>query len=154
MSVFLDTPIEYLKGIGPQRAEVLKSELGIFLFRDLLTHYPFRYVDRTKFQSVREINDDLPYVQLKGVIESLTTVGAKRGQRLVAVFRDNTGSIELVWFQGHKWMADKLKTQTEYIVFGKPTNFNGHYNLAHPEIELASSADMNSRSAFQSVYSS
>lgn len=153
-NTFLDTPIEYLKGIGPQRAEVLKSELGLFLFRDLLTHYPFRYVDRTKFQSVREITDDMPYVQLRGVIESLTTVGEKRGQRLVAQFRDNTGSIELVWFQGHKWMADKLKTQTEYIVFGKPANFKGRYNIAHPEIELASSADMNLKSAFQSVYSS
>ncbi|HWY13482.1 MAG TPA: ATP-dependent DNA helicase RecG [Bacteroidia bacterium] len=161
MSVFLDTPIEYLKGIGPQRAEVLKSELHIFLFRDLLTHYPFRYVDRTKFQSIREISDDLPYVQLRGIIESLTVVGVKRGQRLVAVFKDNTGSIELVWFQGHKWMADKLsqrdafgKNQTEYIVFGKPTNFNGRYNLAHPEIELASDANMAMKSAFQSVYSS
>ena len=153
-ATFLDTPIEYLKGIGPQRAEVLKKELGIFLFRDLLTHYPYRYVDRTKFQTIKEINDDYPYVQLRGVIESLTTVGAKRGQRLVAVFRDNTGTIELVWFQGHKWMADKLKTQTEYIVFGKPTEFNRRYNLAHPEIELASTADMSLKSAFQSVYSS
>ena len=153
-ATFLDTPIEYLKGIGPQRAEVLKSELGLFLFRDLLTHYPFRYVDRTKFQKISEISEDLPYVQLRGVIESLTTVGAKRGQRLVAVFRDNTGTIELVWFQGHKWMADKLKTQTEYIVFGKPTEFNRRYNLAHPEIELASTADMSLKSAFQSVYSS
>lgn len=151
---FLDTPIEYLKGIGPQRAEVLKSELGLFLFRDLLTHYPFRYVDRTKFQNVNEISEDMPYVQLRGIIESLTTVGAKRGQRLVAQFRDNTGIIELVWFQGHKWMADKLKTQTEYIVFGKPTLFGRKFNLAHPEIELASAVDMNLKSAFQSVYSS
>jgi len=151
---FLDTPIEYLKGIGPQRADVLKSELGLFLFRDLLTHYPFRYVDRTKFQNVIEISEDMPYVQLRGVIESLTTVGAKRGQRLVAQFRDNTGTIELVWFQGHKWMADKLKTQTEYIVFGKPALFGRRFNLAHPEIELASSVDMNLKSAFQSVYSS
>jgi ATP-dependent DNA helicase RecG len=151
---FLDTPIEYLKGIGPQRAEVLKSELGVFLFRDLLTHYPFRYVDRTKFQSVSEISEDMPYVQLRGVIESLTTVGVKRGQRLVAIFRDGSGTIELVWFQGHKWMADKLKTQTEYIVFGKPTLFGRKFNLAHPEIELASSVDMNLKSAFQSVYHS
>jgi ATP-dependent DNA helicase RecG len=151
---FLDTPIEYLKGIGPQRAEVLKSELGLFLFRDLLTHYPFRYVDRTKFQSVREVSEDMPYVQLRGVIESLMTVGVKRGQRLVAQFRDNTGTIELVWFQGHKWMADKLKTQTEYIVFGKPNIFNGRFNIAHPEIELASIADAKQRSVFQAVYSS
>ena len=151
---FSDTPIEYLKGIGPQRAEVLKSELGLFTFRDLLTHYPFRYVDRTKFQNINEISEDMPYVQLRGIIESITTVGAKRGQRLVASFRDNTGTIELVWFQGHKWMADKLKTQTEYIVFGKPALFGRKFNLAHPEIELASTVDMNLKSAFQSVYSS
>ncbi len=151
---FLDTPIEYLKGIGPQRAEVLKSELGLFLFRDLLTHYPFRYVDRTKFQSVSEISEDMPYVQLRGVIESLTTVGVKRGQRLVAIFRDGSGTIELVWFQGHKWMLDKLKTQTEYIVFGKPALFGRKFNLAHPDIELAGGVDMSLRSAFQSVYSS
>lgn len=151
---FLDTPIEYLKGIGPQRAEVLKSELGLFTFRDLLTHYPFRYVDRTRFNSIKEVHEDMPYVQLRGTIDSLTTVGVKRGQRLVAVFRDNTGIIELVWFQGHRWMADKLKTQTEYIVFGKPNVFNGRYNIAHPEIELASTSDLNQRSAFQAVYSS
>lgn len=153
-ATFIDTPIEYLKGIGPQRAEVLKKELGIFTFRDLITHYPFRYVDRTKFQSVRDVSEELPYVQLKGVIESLTVVGAKRAQRLVAVFRDNTGIIELVWFQGHKWMADKLKTQTEYIVFGKPSRFGGRYNIAHPEIETASSENMALKSAFQAVYSS
>jgi ATP-dependent DNA helicase RecG len=151
---FLDTPIEYLKGIGPQRAEVLKTELGLFTFRDLLTHYPFRYVDRTKFLSVREISEDMPYVQLKGVIESLTVVGVKRAQRLVAVFRDNSGTMELVWFQGHKWMADKLRTQTEYIVFGKPSNFKGRYNIAHPEIELANAENMATKSAFQAVYSS
>jgi ATP-dependent DNA helicase RecG len=151
---FLDTPIEYLKGIGPQRAEVLKTELGLFTFRDLLTHYPFRYVDRTKFLGIREISEDMPYVQLKGVIESLTVVGVKRAQRLVAVFRDNTGTMELVWFQGHKWMADKLRTQTEYIVFGKPTNFKGRYNIAHPEIELANAENMATKSAFQAVYSS
>ena len=153
-ATFIDTPIEYLKGIGPQRAEVLKKELGIFTFRDLITHYPFRYVDRTKFQSVRDVSEELPYVQLKGVIESLTVVGAKRAQRLVAVFRDNTGIIELVWFQGHKWMADKLKTQTEYVVFGKPSRFGGRYNIAHPEIEPASSENMALKSAFQAVYSS
>lgn len=151
---FLDTPVEYLKGIGPQRAEVLKSELGFFTFRDLLTHYPFRYVDRTKFLSIREISEDLPYVQLRGVIESLSVVGVKRAQRLVATFRDNTGTIELVWFQGHKWMVDKLKTQTEYIVFGKPTSFKGRYNIAHPEIELANAENLAAKSAFQAVYSS
>lgn len=151
---FLDTPIEYLKGIGPQRADVLKKELGMFTFGDLITHYPFRYVDRTKFQTVKDVTDDLPYVQLRGVIESLTVVGTKRAQRLVAVFKDNTGIIELVWFQGHKWMAEKLRTQTEYIVFGKPSRFGGRFNIAHPEIELANAENLALKSAFQAVYSS
>lgn len=151
---FLDTPIEYLKGIGPQRAEVLKTELGLFTFRDLLMHYPFRYVDRTKTESIKEVSEELPYVQLRGVIDSLSVVGEKRAQRLVAVFRDNTGTIELVWFQGHKWMADKLKTQTEYIVFGKPSRFGSRYNIAHPEIELANTENLALKSAFQAVYSS
>lgn len=151
---FLDTPIEYLKGIGPQRADVLKKELGMFTFGDLITHYPFRYVDRTKFQTVKDVTDDLPYVQLRGVIESLTVVGTKRAQRLVAVFKDNTGIIEIVWFQGHKWMAEKLRTQTEYIVFGKPSRFGGRFNIAHPEIELANAENLALKSAFQAVYSS
>ena len=153
-TAFLDTPIEYLKGIGPQRADVLKKELGMFTFRDLLTHYPFRYVDRTKFQNIKDVSEELPYVQFRGVIESLTVVGTKRAQRLVAVFKDNTGIIELVWFQGHKWMAEKLRTQTEYIVFGKPTRFGGRYNIAHPEIELANAENLALKSAFQAVYSS
>src|SRR5690606_21729271 len=120
----LDTPIEYLKGIGPQRAEALKLELGIFTYRDLISHYPFRYVDKTKFHKVRDVpNENL--VQLRGVIESLQIVGQKQGKRLTALFRDDTGRIELVWFQGYNWIAQKLKTGTEYIVFGKPTEFNG-----------------------------
>lgn len=151
---FLDTPIEYLKGIGPQRAELLKAELGIYTFRDLIMHYPFRYVDRTKIQTISEVSEELPYVQLKGIIESVAIAGSNRTQRLVALFRDKTGIIELVWFQGHKWMADKLKTQTEYIVFGKPARFGGKYNIAHPEIELASSENLALKSAYQAVYSS
>lgn len=153
-SVFLDTPIEYLKGIGPQRADILKKEIFVFTFRDLITYYPFRYVDRTKFQTVQEINEDMPYVQLRGVLESVVTMGEKRQARLVARFKDNTGSIELVWFQGHRWMADKLNTNTEYIIFGKPTSFKGRYNIAHPEIEVANAESLKGRSAFQAVYSS
>ena len=116
----LDTPIEYLKGIGPVKAEVLKKELGIFIYRDLLTYYPFRYVDRTKFYLIKEINDDLPHVQLRGVIEKLEIIGEKQGKRLSVLFRDNSGIIELVWFKAYHFMASKLHTGVEYIVFGKP----------------------------------
>lgn len=150
----LDTPIEYLKGIGPQRAEVLKQELGIFLYRDLLTHYPFRYVDRTRFHSIREISEDLPAVQLRGVIERMEITGQKQGKRLVAQFRDQSGILELVWFKGHSWMAQKLQTGVEYIVYGKPTLFNGRYNLAHPDIDAVSEEFLKQQSAFQPVYNS
>ncbi len=151
-SRFLDTPIEYLKGIGPQRAEVLQKELGIYLFRDLLTYYPFRYVDRTKFHSISEVSDESLYYQVRGFIDHMQVLGDKRTKRLVATFRDRTGSVELVWFQGHKWMAEKLKPGVEYVLFGKPTVFKGRINFAHPEIEVVSDEQLRLQSAFQAVY--
>jgi ATP-dependent DNA helicase RecG len=150
----LDTPIEYLKGIGPQRAEMLKKELGIFIYRDLLTYYPFRYVDRTKTHKINEVSEEMPYVQLRGVIDSLEIVGQKQAKRLVVLFRDNTGIIELVWFQGYNWMAQRLTMGTEYIVFGKPSAYKGRYNIAHPEIEAVSEEVLKQQSAFQAVYNS
>jgi ATP-dependent DNA helicase RecG len=150
----LDTPIEYLKGIGPQRAEVLKKELGIFTFRDLVTYYPFRYVDRTRFYKVSEIEEDMPYIQLRGTLEHMAIVGQKQGKRLSALFRDSSGTLELVWFKGYNWIAQRLKTGTEYIVFGKPTSFKGKVNIAHPEIEIANEEALSGHSAFQSVYNS
>jgi ATP-dependent DNA helicase RecG len=149
----LETPIEYLKGIGPQRAEVLKKELGIFIYRDLLTTYPFRYADRTRFYKISEVSDELPYVQLRGQIESMEVVGQKQGKRLVALFKDSSGIIELVWFQGYSWMAQKLQLRAEYIVFGKANSFKGRLSIAHPEIELVSDAP-EQQTAFQAVYNS
>ena len=99
---FLETPISYLKGIGPQRAEALLKELHISMYKDLLSHYPFRYVDRTKFYDIREVTEDGASYQLRGFIENMEVVGDKRSKRLVVKFRDRTGVIELVWFQGHK----------------------------------------------------
>ena len=150
----LDTPIEYLKGIGPQRAEVLKKELNIFTYRDLLTYYPFRYVDRTKFSTIREISDELQYVQIKGIIDSLEIVGSKQAKRLVVIFRDNTGIIELVFFKGYNWVAQKLQVGKEYVVFGKPTAFNGKFNLANPDIDPVTNEFLTQQSAFQAVYNS
>ena len=106
-SSLLDYPIEYLKGIGPQRAESLQKELGIYTYNDLLTHYPFRYVDRTQFQSIKDIDEDGAYYQLRGHIVELEVLGDKRSKRLVAKFKDSSGSIDLVWFQGHKWIDRK-----------------------------------------------
>lgn len=150
----LDTPIEYLKGIGPQRAEVLKKELAIFIYRDLLTYYPFRYVDRTKFISIKEIKDDTEYVQIRGVVDRLEITGLKQAKRLVVIFRDNTATMELVFFKGYNWMAQKLQTGKEYIVFGKPTEFKGRFNLAHPDIDLVTDDLLSQQSAFQAVYNS
>lgn len=151
---FLDTPIGYLKGIGPQRAEVLQKELFVFTYKDLITHYPFRYVDRTHFHSVREVIEDSAYYQLRGHIIEIDFVGDKRTKRLVAKFRDNSGIIELVWFQGAKWMAEKLKSNTEYIVYGKATSFMGRFNMAHPEIDIVTPELLANQSSFQSVYNS
>lgn len=150
----LDTPIEYLKGIGPQRAEVLKKELGIYLYRDLLTYYPFRYVDRTRFYKIREISEDLPHVQLRGVIDRMEVLGQKQGKRLSVLFRDDTGIIELVWFKGYNWVAQKLQMGVEYCVFGKATEFKGRYNIAHPDIDVINEDFLKQQSAFQAVYNS
>ncbi|MEP7169571.1 MAG: ATP-dependent DNA helicase RecG, partial [Bacteroidota bacterium] len=135
-----DTPIEFLKGVGPQRAQVLKKELEISTFDDLLHHFPFRYVDRTKIYKINEVNDQMPYIQLKGKIISVTSVGKQRATRLVAQFSDDSGSIELIWFKGIKWMRETLKAGIEYIVFGKPTLFQNKINIIHPEMEIASEA--------------
>ncbi len=151
---FLDTPIGYLKGIGPQRAEVLQNELFIFTYKDLLTHYPFRYVDRSQFHSIKDINEDSAYYQLRGYIIEIDFVGEKRTKRLVAKFKDSSGIIELVWFQGAKWMAEKLKSNSEYIVYGKATAFMGRFNMAHPEIQVVTPEILVNQSSFQSVYNS
>src|ERR1035437_4394998 len=149
---FLSTDIKFLKGVGPERANALSNELNIRTFSDLLNHFPFRYVDRTKFYKIKEIHPDMPFVQLKGKIRSAEIVGAQKGKRLVAEISDETGSIELVWFSGIKWIAPKLKPNTEFIVFGKPTVFNRTLNITHPEIDIASEENMVVAKRLQPVY--
>ncbi|WP_258102909.1 ATP-dependent DNA helicase RecG [Marinoscillum sp. MHG1-6] len=136
MPGFFERSIEYLKGVGPQRAELLKKELQIFTFADLIEHYPFRYEDRTRFYQIREINENLSSAQIIGRFISFQTVGTGRKQRLVGIFADETGTIELVWFQGVKWVQSKLTIGQEYVVFGKPARFGQKYSIAHPEVEL------------------
>ena len=133
---YLDTPIEYLKGVGPKRAALLKSEIKVFTFNDLLHYFPFRYIDKSKIHRIADITSDLTYVQLKGTISNLKTVGKPRAKRLTAIFSDESGSIELVWFKGFKWLEGKFKPDMEYIVFGKPAIFNNKYNIAHPEVDV------------------
>ncbi|HOY33125.1 MAG TPA: ATP-dependent DNA helicase RecG [Bacteroidales bacterium] len=132
---FWDTPIEYCKGVGPARSDLFKKELNIFTAGDLLLLYPFRYVDKTVFHKISDASENMPYVQLKGKIRNVTVAGTGRAARLVARFADETGEIELVWFNGIKWVRDKLQPGIEFIVFGKPTIFNGKINITHPEIE-------------------
>jgi ATP-dependent DNA helicase RecG len=134
---FFDTKLEYLKGMGTQKANLLGLELQLFTFADLLTHYPFRHEDRTKFYDIGEITEDYPYVQLKGKITDFQLVGSgEKKKRLTAKLQDDTGIVELVWFQGIQWVQPKLKKGYEYIVFGKPQLFGRMFNIAHPEIEL------------------
>jgi ATP-dependent DNA helicase RecG len=139
MSDFLQMPIEFIKGVGPQRADLLKKELGIFTPADMLSYYPFRYVDRSKFYKIAELQEEFPYVQIKGKISRFELLGDGRTQRLSANFYDESGHIELVWFKGVKWIRQSLKTGVEYIVFGKASSFKKKLNIVHPDIDESSS---------------
>jgi ATP-dependent DNA helicase RecG len=134
-AAFFETSIEYLKGVGPQRAALLQKELHIFTYGDLIQHYPFRHEDRTRFYRAAEITEDLPTVQLRGKILRMEMVGTGYKKRLVGYFSDGTNEIELVWFQGISWVLGKIKTGVEYVVFGKPARFGNTFSIAHPEIE-------------------
>jgi ATP-dependent DNA helicase RecG len=135
---FFDTKIEFLKGVGPQKASLLNTELHIFTFGELLQHYPFRHEDRTEFYRIGEITEDFPSVQIVGTISSVETVGDGARKRLTARLEDGTGALELVWFKGLKWVAPKLKIGTKYVVYGKPARFGRHFNITHPEFDVFS----------------
>lgn len=136
----LESPVEFLKGVGPQRGELLRTELDLGTFEDLLYHYPYRYFDRTQITKIGAINQQMEYVQLAGTLVNISEEGVGRKSRLTATLFDDTGRIDLLWFQGAQWMKKSLKEGERYIVFGKLGTFNGLYNIAHPEIELWSSA--------------
>lgn len=150
---YLQTPVEFLKGVGPKRAELLRSELNVHTFGDLLNYYPFRYVDRSRIFKIREIESDLAYVQLRGTISNIRIIGEKRAKRMSAVLSDDTGELELVWFQGIKWIEGTILPNVEYIIFGKPTIFNRRYNIAHPEIERADDFARAIPQTLQGIYS-
>ncbi len=150
---FLATKIEFLKGVGPKRAELLNKELGIFTFGQLLNYYPFRYIDKSKVYQITDIESDEIAIQLKGKITQLTTLGERRGKRLVATFQDDSGTIELVWFKGVKWLASSIMVGQEYVVFGKPTKFNNKYNIAHPDIDLVDQSLIANKVTLEAVYS-
>ncbi len=135
--ITLDTDITYLKGVGPKRAQLLQKELDIFTVKDLLYYFPYRYIDRSKFYAIRELSVDSAYVQIKGKIVDIREEGQGNKKRLTAVFSDGRDTIELVWFQGLKWVKQSLKTGVEYVVFGKPNFFRDKISIAHPELEPA-----------------
>ena len=150
---FLDTDITYLSGVGPKRAELLNKELNIVTFRDLLYTFPFKYIDRTKFYKITDLDPELPYVQIKGKIIRYSTEGQGPGKRLTAEFHDDTGTIKLVWFKGIKWITGTYGPGIEYIVFGKPGVFNGIINIIHPEIEASDKLADRLSSSLQAQYS-
>jgi len=153
MNNLLETPIEYLKGVGPARGELLRKELGIHKYADLLHLFPNRYIDRTRYYRINELLNSGAEVQVVGKVINIKTVGEKR-TRLVATFTDGTGEMELVWFQGQKWIRENLKLNTPYVIFGKATSFNGIFNMAHPEMEPLAEHEASLRSAMQPIYPS
>ncbi|MDG1778672.1 MAG: ATP-dependent DNA helicase RecG [Flavobacteriaceae bacterium] len=150
----LQTPIDYLKGVGPNRATLLRSELGIQTFQDLIHLFPNRYIDRTQFYKINALQRNNAEVQIVGQITEIKEVGQKRGKRLVATFRDETGKIDLVWFRGQKWIRERLKLHIDYVVFGKINFFNGVFNIAHPDMELKTDFDKSLSTAIQPIYPS
>ncbi len=148
------TPIVYLKGVGPARSDLLKSELGIFTFGDLVSFFPNRYIDRTQFLKINQLQQNSSEIQIVGKITDIKSVRQKRGSRLVATFRDETGYIELIWFRGIKWIKDSLKLNTPYVIFGKTNVFNRQFSMPHPDIELLSDYKKNLRTSMQPVYPS
>lgn len=150
----LDTPIEFLKGVGPKRAEVLQKELGIFKFADLLFYFPFRYIDRTKFYKIAEVSPDMQFIQIKGRIVSVETIQGKgKNQRMSAIFSDGENTMELIWFTGIRWIKTNLKVNTDYVIFGRPSIFNGRINMAHPEMELLQDHISSPAGKLQAIYS-
>ncbi len=155
MAHILDTDIKYLPGIGPKRGNLLSGELNINTFRDMLFFFPFRYVDRSKVYTIKELVPDMAYIQVRGKITHIEIAGkSPRNKRLVATLRDSTGSIELVFFKGIKWIREKIKPEREYIAFGRPSDFNGTINMVHPELNLSTDDILPGGSSMMGVYSS
>ena len=148
----LNNPIEYLKGVGPQRADLLKKELNIFTFNDLLNYFPYRHIDKTKVNLIREINPSTDFIQVAGSLHNIDVVGIKSGKRLVATLRDKTGTLELAWFQGITWIQKILKPGEQYLVFGKVTFFQGRPQIVHPEMESLTAEKKDGKSFLEPIY--
>lgn len=154
MNTNLQTPIDYLKGVGPNRADLLRKELGIHTYQDLINLFPNRYLDRTQYYKINQLQRNYADVQIIGTITGFKEMPQKQGKLLVANFRDETGTMDLVWFRGHKWIRDSIKLNTPYVIFGKTNWFNGVFNMPHPEMELLEDHEKSLRSAMQPIYPS
>ncbi|MDX9918925.1 MAG: ATP-dependent DNA helicase RecG, partial [Paludibacter sp.] len=144
--------IKYLPGVGPKKATLFATELGIRSMEDLLRHFPYKYVDRSRFYYIHEINGNMPYIQVKGQILKFDKIGEGKTMRLSAIFTDGKDTIELVWFKGIKFILEKYKTGVTYVVFGKPAPFNGKYNIVHPEIEPGTQKSIDELAGLQPFY--
>jgi len=149
-----NTPIEYLKGVGPNRAKLLKDELKIFTYKDLLDTFPYRYIDRTKFHKISSIDNLLTEVQIIGKITNLKELGIGRKKRVIATLSDDTGSIDLVWFKINKWLIESIKINHNYVVFGKLNIYNGIKSIPHPDLEIYKGENLKKKSKLIGVYPS
>jgi ATP-dependent DNA helicase RecG len=153
MADLMQTDIKFLTGVGPKRADLLNRELNIHTFEDLIYHFPYRYLDRTRFYKISEISSQQPYIQIRGRISSMVVTGPRYKKRLVAKFKDDTGTIELIWFQGVSWIKETIKKDREYVAFGKPNLHGRQLNLVHPELEEAEKYYNQLASGLQAMYS-
>lgn len=151
-SNILTSPIEYLKGVGPQRAELLRKELNIFTFEDLLNHFPYRHIDKTKIDLIRDISAQMEFVQVAATLISFEAVGQKAGRRLVAQVKDQTGSLELTWFQGVSWIQKSLQKGQTYLIYGRLSFFQGLPQIIHPEMELLSEGKKEAKNFLEPIY--
>lgn len=151
---YLQTPIAYLKGVGPSRAQTLQSELGVYTYQDLLNLFPNRYLDKTQYYKISQLQRNSAEVQVIGKIIHLKEVGQKRGKRLVATFVDDTGKMELVWFRGQKWIKENIKLNVPYVIYGKTNWFNGTFSMPHPEMELLEDHKNGLKVSMQPIYPS
>jgi ATP-dependent DNA helicase RecG len=150
----MQTALVYLKGVGPERARLLKEELQLRTYQDLLHFFPNRYIDRSRFYPINELPKNNAEIQIKGRITALSFVQQKRGKRMVATFKDHTGQMELVWFRGHQWIRDQLKINEDYVIFGRLNWFKGKASMPHPELELEQNFQKNLKISFYPIYPS
>jgi ATP-dependent DNA helicase RecG len=150
----LSSPIEYLKGVGPLKGDLLKKELNIFTFKDLLEHFPLRHLDRTKVFKIADLSPYSEYTQVAGTIADVQLLGENRGKRLVAKFKDETGELDLVWFQGISWIQKNIKVGGQWLVYGKVGFFNGMPQITHPELETLGTSNVEGKSFLEPIYPS